>query len=150
MSGVRTVSSAASDNGGVGLTVVGAGLAFWWVGLVLLGCVVDLGVASARARTAADAAALAAMSTSPLVGGDGQPDGPASALARANGAEIVSTDRSQWPLQIAVEVRVAPTVALVRRVVGPVRARAAAIAVPDPAVGWTTGTDAGAAPAVPP
>lgn len=78
------------DAGGVGLLTVLAGLLFTGVCLVMIVVAAEVGVASARARTAADAAALAAAGASPLAGGDGDARGAASRLAAANGARLVS------------------------------------------------------------
>lgn len=78
------------DAGGAGLLTVLAGLLFTGACLALIVVAADVGVAAARARTAADAAALAAAGASPLAGGDGDARGAASRLAGVNGARLVS------------------------------------------------------------
>ncbi len=97
------------------------------VGLVT---VVDVSLAAARARTAADAAALAAMSSSPLAGGDDAPAVAARAAAAANGARIAATDDRGWPLRYAVHAAVAPRTRVARSVVAVVQTRATAAVRP--------------------
>lgn len=59
------------------------------------------------ARVAADAAALAVLSGSPLAGGTGPPDlEKGREVAVANGAELVAVDRAGWPLRVTVTVEV--------------------------------------------
>ena len=100
------------------LTAAGAGL-------VAVG---DLAWTAARARSAADAAALAGMATSPLVTplSSSSPQEAARAVATANAAAVVRDDLRHWPLRYRVTVRVEPALGWVRRLVGEVTARAAA------------------------
>lgn len=90
--------------------------------------VVDLAVGATRARTAADAAALAAAGTSPLVAPDGRANTRAVAAeaAAANGARLTAIGLAGQPLRYAVTVEVVPTTSWVRRAVGTLQARAAA------------------------
>ena len=117
-----------SDRGAAGLTVVLGTVVVLVVGLVGVTAVADLALASARARVAADAAALAGVGASPLAGGGPGADPRAQArdLAAANDAELVATDDLGWPLRYGVTVAVQPSTPWVRRLVGPVRAGAAA------------------------
>ena len=99
--------------------------------------VTDLAAATAHARTAADAAALAAAGTSPLVPGPkgprGRPEMPADAarrVAEANDARLLTTQLDQWPLRVTVEVQVQPVTAWVRRAAGPITATATAAVRP--------------------
>ena len=96
--------------------------------------VTDLAAATARARTAADAAALAAAGTSPLVAGAHEPrDTPADAarrVAQANDARLLAIRLAQWPLRVTVEVQVEPATAWVRRAAGRITATAAAAVRP--------------------
>ena len=86
------------------------GLTLLFVGAVAaLQLVTDLSAAAARARTAADAAALAGMAASPLVGGAGDPEALARAMAARNGAVLVRLDERHWPLRLGVTVRGTPT-----------------------------------------
>ena len=109
------------------------------MGTVLAGAA-DLLVAAARARAAADAAALAGMATSPLVtapagatgvdAGDASPGAAARRIATANGAELTASDEKGWPLRYRVVVQAAPRMAWVRRIVGSVPATATAAVRP--------------------
>jgi len=103
------------------------------VGLAVLSAVTDLGIAAARARTAADAAALAGAGASPLVGGDGDTCDHARRGAEANDGRLLRCRPAATVAAgasvgsgIEVEVAVVPRNPLVRRLVGDVRARAAA------------------------
>jgi hypothetical protein len=101
------------------------------VGLVLVA--VDLGVASARARVAADAAALAAVQASPVIGGDGERSAHAAAAAAANGARMSRCAEGPppgWPWTVDCEVAVVPQLRAVRALAPPLRARAAAALTP--------------------
>ena len=91
-----------------------------------LAAAADLSLAAARARTAADAAALAGMGASPLVavGTERTAEEAAREVARANNARLVEEDTDRWPLRYAVTVEVEPATAWVRRLVGPVQAKA--------------------------
>lgn len=91
----------------------------------------DLSVTAARARAAADAAALAGIAMSPLVAAGESAvfaDWPAGAAARevahANRARLVAEETVGWPLRYRVTVEVEPATGWVRRLVGPVRAKA--------------------------
>ena len=116
------------QEGAAGLTTVLA----VWIALAVTGVVLasagDLAFTAARARAAADAAALAAMATSPLVGPSPLEDARATAqrVAAANGATITRGDDTGWPLRYRVTVTVQPRTALVSRTVGPVAATAMA------------------------
>ena len=111
------------------LTVLGAVMAAG-VALVMVAVATDYVDTRGRAAGAADAAVLAAASASPLVGGDGQPRGPAAALAKANDAEVVGVDEAGWPHRVTVETSTAPRLAVVRAAIPSVRATAAARIVP--------------------
>lgn len=121
------------EQGGVALLAVLGGLVVVAACLIVLSTVTELGVAAARARTAADAAALAGAGAAPLLGGEGDTCDQARRVAEANGARVVrcreAATGAAWAAQgtgVEVEVAVVPTVPLVRAVVGDVRARAAA------------------------
>jgi hypothetical protein len=87
--GVAAAWRGQPDAGGVALTTLVAGLLAAALGVLVAGGVASLGEAAARARTAADAAALAGAATSPLAGGDGgDPCRAAGRLAAANGATL--------------------------------------------------------------
>ncbi|HEY8338548.1 MAG TPA: hypothetical protein VIK95_01700 [Egibacteraceae bacterium] len=105
-----------SEDGAAALVTLATAAVAAFVALAVAVAAADVGVAAARARTAADAAALAAVATSPLTGGDGGPEAAAARLARANGAAVVATDRSAWPLRVTVAVAVPPRTPLVRGV----------------------------------
>lgn len=98
------------------------------VGLAAVTAVADLAVTSARARVAADAAALAAVGASPLAGGAAHRDPRAQAqrLAAANHAELVDVQAGGWPLRYGVTVAVEPRTPWVAQLVGSVRAGAVA------------------------
>lgn len=91
------------------LLVTLAAAAMAVVGVVVVVAAVA-GSAGARLQTAADLAALAAVSASPLAGG---PDVDGRGVAReravqvatANGADVTGIDVSGWPVEVAVEVR---------------------------------------------
>jgi hypothetical protein len=118
------------QEGAVGLTTVLATTVALTVTGVLLAGAGDLAFTAARARAAADAAALAAMGTSPLVGASRQQPAAAPAAARqvaaANGASVKGLDDTGWPLRYRVTVAVQPRTGLVARLVGPVDAIAVA------------------------
>lgn len=98
------------EAGAIALTVTFVVLAALSVVLPLVLGATGVLLAGGRARTAADAAALAAMAGSPLVGGAGDPDRDgAAAVARANGAELVAVDADGWPLAVVVEVAIQPS-----------------------------------------
>ena len=126
----RSAAGPTFERGAAGLTVVLGAVVVLVVGLAGVTAIADLALTSARARVAADAAALAAVGASPLAGaGAGAPADPqaqARQLAAANDAELVATDDFGWPLRYGVTVAVQPSTAWVRRLVGPVRAGAAA------------------------
>lgn len=116
------------ERGAAGLIMVLATVLVLLVGLAAITAIADLAVTSARARVAADAAALAAVATSPLAGGGIRPDprSQAQRLAAANHAELVDVQPSGWPLRYGVTVAVAPSTPWVANLVGPVRAGAVA------------------------
>ena len=101
----------------------------------MLAATADLMATAARARAAADAAALAGMATSPLV----TPAAPAAGesaesaarrFAAANGAELTRSDVEGWPLRYRVMVEAAPSLTWVQRIVGSVPAGATAAVRP--------------------
>lgn len=123
--------SAGSQTGAIGLTTALVAVLLLTAAAAALTAVADLAVTSARARAAADAAALAAAAMSPLVTGDAD-DGRVAAAdaarraARANGARLLATDLTGWPLRVGVEVALQPTTPWVRRLGTPLRAGATA------------------------
>ena len=125
MSLVRTIRCR-GDDGAIAVVTMLALVLFTTGVLAGLAAAADLSLAAARARTAADAAALAGMAASPLVAvGTGDTPGEAARIvARANGARLVAEDTDRWPLRYRVTVEVAPATAWVGRIVGPVRAQA--------------------------
>lgn len=87
--------------------------------------------AGVRARTAADAAALAAATDQwPFLGGDGEPEAAAEEVAEANGAELVSCDCPLRGERTTVVVAVPTRVRMLG--VAPPRVRARASAAVDP------------------
>lgn len=125
------------DGGAAGLTVVLGTMLVLTVAVAGVTAVADLALTSARARTAADAAALAAVGVSPLArgatgagasgaGAGVDPHAQARRLAAANDAEVVDIEPLGWPLRYGVTVAVDPSTEWVRRLVGPVRAGAVA------------------------
>ncbi len=119
-----------AQRGSVALLAVLAAVMVSGVALVMVAVATDYVDARGRAASAADAAALAAGSASPLVGGDGQPRGPATALAEANDAEVIGLDQAGWPHRVTIETSTAPRLGMVRAVIPSVRATAAARMVP--------------------
>lgn len=120
-----------SERGGVGLFVAATGALVVLVAASIIGAVVDLGVTAARARTAADAAALAGAGASPLVGGDGEVCASARVVASANGATLETcvtrpTTRAAEPLRVEVSTRVPTSLPLLRPFVEDLTAPAAA------------------------
>jgi hypothetical protein len=128
----------AMEAGSAGLLTVLAGLLFTLVGGAMVTGATDVAVAAARARTAADAAALAAIAASPLVGGDNDPAAAAAEVATANGARVASLSTGGgtpvrdggWPRRVEVSVIVEPVSVLVRGIVPRLESRAAAEARP--------------------
>lgn len=116
------------DSGAAGLTMILGAVLLVTAGLAGATAVADLALTSARARTAADAAALAALGVSPLAAGSPHldPRSQARSLATANHATVVRFDDDGWPLRYGVTVAVEPATAWVKRLVGPVRAGAVA------------------------
>lgn len=119
-------------------------LAVTWWGLVMMGVAlaviaggVDVAVSYARARAAVDAAALAGAGAHPLAGGDGAVCAAAQRLAAHNDAELGScrvTGHRAATLRVIVTADVEPTLALLRRTLGPTTAEATAgLAPADPA-----------------
>jgi hypothetical protein len=116
------------ERGSVAVTTVVQLVLLLTVGAAALIGVADLAVASGRARIAADAAALSAAGTSPLVAVT-RPERPEDAARRtavANHARLRSTNLTGWPLRVSVEVEVQPATAWVRHAAGPVTATATA------------------------
>ncbi len=111
-------------------------LAMTWWGLVMMGLAlavvaggVDVATSHARARSAADAAALAGAGAHPLAGGDGDVCAAAQRLAARNDAELVDcrvTGRRAATLRVTVTAGVEPTLALLRHALGRLAAEAAA------------------------
>jgi hypothetical protein len=118
------------DRGGIAVWLAIALCLWLGGGVIAVTAVTDLGVAVARARGAADAAALAGMASSPLAGGSGSPRPAAAEAAAANAATLVATEEDGWPLRYAVTVSVQPRTALVVAVTGPVQAKAVAAVRP--------------------
>ena len=120
------------DDGAIAIVTILALVLFTTGVLAGLAAAGDLSLAAARARTAADAAALAGIGASPLVGvaSARAPAEAARTVARANGARLVREDTGRWPLRYGVTVEVEPATGWVRRIVGPVRAEAVGAARP--------------------
>ncbi|WP_108665921.1 hypothetical protein [Euzebya rosea] len=83
------------------------------LGLVTLGLTVAIAslgratVALQHGTAAADAAALAVLTGSPLAGGSGSPNVEAAAdVARDNGASLVRVELAGWPRSVVVAVAV--------------------------------------------
>lgn len=121
-----------NDRGSIALLVLAGGVTLLAAGLLILSVFTDVGVTAARARTAADAAALAAVATNPLLGGDGDACAAARHTAQANGAEVLhcrlggeGPHPNPQPA-VQVEVEVAPAGPLARALVRALPARAAA------------------------
>lgn len=127
-----------AQRGSAGLLTVLAGGLVACLGFVAVAAATDAGLAAAKARTAADAAALAAVSASPLVGGDGDPRAAARALAEANDAEVVSccapqetADGAERPVvRVRVVVAARPRLRLLRAATDGLRSAATAVARP--------------------
>jgi hypothetical protein len=101
------------------------------VGLTAVAAVGDVTLTAARARAAADAAALAAVGTSPLVsGGRSSPRVAAEQTAHANDAEVVAVDAQGWPLRYGVTVTVQPALAWVAAITSGQQARSVAAVRP--------------------
>lgn len=88
MSGTRRCARRSSDIGGAGLLLLAGGCAAVCAGAAVLVLFADVSLARARAQTAADGAALAAVSATTIVGGDGAACAAAEQVAAANGAEL--------------------------------------------------------------
>jgi hypothetical protein len=121
-----------SPQGDVGILLVAAGAAAVCVAVLLLSVLLDLSVTRGRAQTAADAAALAAVTSARLVGGDGEACAAAARLAALNGAAL---DRcvapgDGRPLLAQVRVVATPTAMLLGYVLPDVTAEAAAVLRP--------------------
>ncbi|MPZ73983.1 MAG: hypothetical protein GEU74_12270 [Nitriliruptorales bacterium] len=131
----RSGRRAAADSGSTALTAVLEIAALLVVSVAGVVAVADLAVTSAQARAAADASALAAVATSPLLaapGGGGEAAAVAAARSTAsrNGATLAATDLQRWPLRIHLEVTVTPRTPWLRRIVGPMTAGATAAVRP--------------------
>lgn len=123
---VRARGRCSGEDGAIAVVAILALVLFTAGVLAGLSAAADLSLTAARARTAADAAVLAGMGASPLVGAarTGEPGQVARDVARANGARFVAEDTQRWPLGYRVTVEVEPATAWVRRIVGPVSAQA--------------------------
>jgi hypothetical protein len=132
------VTPTAGEAGGAGVLTILAGVLVTVVAGALVAAATDVGVSAARARTAADAAALAAIGASPLVGGDNRPVEAAAELAAANGAGLVPGTAGPggagvpggWPRRVEVRVGVRPAIPLVRALWPTIVIGAAAEALP--------------------
>ena len=120
------------ERGGVGLLTALLVSMLLIAGVAVVGVVMDLQGAAARARTAADAGALAAAGASPLNGGGSDPCGAARRVVRANGGALEHCERKGSPEAFfapdsgfVVDASVRPAHPLVRAVAGEVTARAA-------------------------
>lgn len=95
-----------ADRGSVSLLVLGVALPVAIMGVVLVVGVAQLAVARAALQGAADAAALAAAPTTfhPF-GGEADPEAVATAVAVANGVELVACDCRRdrtWSARVVV------------------------------------------------
>lgn len=125
-----TAASAHTDGGAAALTSLLVSLVGFALVVPLVLVAADVAVAGTRARTAAEAAALAVMRGSPLLGGDGRPDTAAGDdLARQNGGTVTAVDLTAWPLGVVVETT-SPATGPFARLVGPQEGRAASRVVP--------------------
>ena len=117
------------SDGAAGMVVLFAVVLFVVGAVAGIAAAGDLSVSAARARSAADAAALAGIAMSPLVATGGpdafaDPGATAREVADANRARVVDEDTAGWPLRYRVAVEVEPATGWVRRLVGPIRAEA--------------------------
>lgn len=111
-------------------TSVGLGIvAILLVLSILLGAA-EIATVRVRAQTAADAAALAAVSAAPLTGGDGRACPAARVAAEANGAVLVRCDGPGPAWSLAVEITVTSALPRLGALAPPVRARAGAVLEP--------------------
>jgi hypothetical protein len=137
------------ETGGVGLLLVLGSVVLLAAGLTVLSAVTDLGIAAARARTAADAAALAA------AGADADPCAAAREVALANTAVLRAcrhdrhrvVDGIPYPA-VEVEVEASPSGVLTRSIAGAVPARAAAALLPVDRRSASTASSSAMAPAL--
>lgn len=118
------------ERGAVALLLLLGAVLIAVLGLAAIVAATDLADATARASTAADAAALAAAAHSPLVGGEDTPRPAAVALAEANRAELRAVNVDRWPYAVEVTVAVTPRNDLVAAVRGAVSVTATAAVVP--------------------
>lgn len=118
--GPKSAAPPRAEAGGIALLTVCGGLVLLLVGALVLSAATEVGLAAARARTAADAAALAGATAGCTAAGE---------LAEANGAHL-TTCRVPAAGSAVVEVAAVPPSAHVRRLVGELPARAAAILEP--------------------
>ncbi len=82
-----------------------AGLVLALVVCLLTAAVTRVVEGTGRAQDVADAAALAVLSGSPLVDGDGRPAlDAAHRVAQANGLVLVAVDLDGWPLGVRASV----------------------------------------------
>lgn len=112
------------ESGWIGLTTLVWAGAVCAILVLVLTAATDVLTARTRAQTAADAAALAAVGTSPLVGGQAQGTAVARRVAERNSAELVTCDCEAIDTAEVV-VAVAPATS-VQHLIPAVRARARA------------------------
>jgi murein DD-endopeptidase MepM/ murein hydrolase activator NlpD len=125
-----------AERGSAALMLLLAGLLASSTGLVMVTAATDVAASSARARTAAEAAALAAVGTSPLAGGSGDPLTEARRAADANGALLLDCCGAV-PLEAHAQAGVAPATRLVRAVLPQVRSHArAGLRPPEHVLAW--------------
>jgi Flp pilus assembly protein TadG len=118
------------DRGSAALTALAVGLVVLSLVLPLVVAVAEVLLVADRARTAAEASALAALAGSALAGGRGEPDrGAAAEVAEANGGRLVEIEVDRWPTAVQVEVAV-PLAGPAARIREEIGARAAARLVP--------------------
>lgn len=115
-----------AEQGFVGLSYLLVTLLLFTGALVALLLVADVAATYARARTAADGAALAGMATSYLTGGDGEPERAAREVAARNGAQLVRIEQEGWPLRLDVTVTARPASPLLSGIGHRVTARSSA------------------------
>ena len=118
----------AGEDGAAGAVLLLAAVVMLAVTVPIVVAVIDVSATAARARGAADAAALAAMTTSPVLTTGDHEDAVTAArtVARANGTRLVETDKAGWPLRFSAEVEAIPALPWVARLTGGLRERATA------------------------
>ncbi|HUG83964.1 MAG TPA: hypothetical protein VMM13_05340 [Euzebya sp.] len=124
------MTTPAADRGAAAVTGVMATVVALVLLLPSLVAVAGLLATARSTRSAADAAALAVLSGSPLAAGSGVPDtGAGHDLAAANGARLVSVDPDGWPMEVSVTVTARPA-GVLGDLVGDLTAHATARLVP--------------------